>query len=148
MAKLNQLAIDSKSELLSEQVLLYVEREMKRELRMTRILTELFHEVTEAVRDKAELIEEVKELGVVAQGSDNMAYLRILRAKDLAKAKDIMNLIKETQKHTREDLYVLDVEVCGMLGVETSDDLDYNYVGVGTSDDLDYNVNGYLDYYK
>ncbi|GJT89544.1 hypothetical protein Tco_1078389 [Tanacetum coccineum] len=148
MANLNQLAIDSKSKLLSEQVLLYVEREMKRELRMTRILIDLCHEVTDAVKDKAELIKEVKELGVAAQGSDNMAYLRILRDEDLAKVKDIMNLIKETQKHTRENLYVLDVEVCGMLGVGTSDDLDYNYVGVGTSDDLDYNVNGYLDYYQ
>ncbi|GJS65065.1 hypothetical protein Tco_0679629 [Tanacetum coccineum] len=119
MAKLNELAIDSKSELLSEQVLLYVEREMEQELRMTRILTDLCHEVTEAVRDKAEVIEEVKELGVAAQGSDSMTYLRILRDEDLAKANDIMNLIKETQKHTRGNkfksgsLYVLDVEVCG-----------------------------------
>ncbi|GJW57147.1 hypothetical protein Tco_0103878 [Tanacetum coccineum] len=82
MAKLNQLGIDSKSELLSEQVLLYVERKMHRELRMTRILTDLCHEVTDAVKDKAELI-------------------KILRAEDLDKAKGIMNLIKETQKHTR-----------------------------------------------
>ncbi|GJS44173.1 hypothetical protein Tco_0569216 [Tanacetum coccineum] len=67
MAKLNQLAIDSKSELLSEQVLLYVEREMDRELRMTRILTDLCHEVTDAVKDKVKLIEKVKELGVAAQ---------------------------------------------------------------------------------
>ncbi|GKC31027.1 hypothetical protein Tco_1038321 [Tanacetum coccineum] len=96
MAKLNQLAIDSKLELLSEQVLLYVEREMDRELRMTRILTDLCHEVTDAVKDKAKLIEEVKELGVAAQDFDSMAYLRILRAEDLDKAKDIMNLIKET----------------------------------------------------
>ncbi|GJX44197.1 hypothetical protein Tco_0260873 [Tanacetum coccineum] len=101
MAKLNQLAIDSKSKLLSEQVLLYDEREMNRELRMTRILTNLCHEVTDAVKDKAELIEEVKELGIAAQGSDSMKYLRILRVEDLDKAKDIMNLIKETQKHTR-----------------------------------------------
>nr|GFB20404.1 hypothetical protein [Tanacetum cinerariifolium] len=48
MAKLSQLAINCKSELLSEQVLLYVEREMERELRMTRILTDLCHEVTKA----------------------------------------------------------------------------------------------------
>ncbi|GKA83381.1 hypothetical protein Tco_0804976 [Tanacetum coccineum] len=124
MAKLNQLAIDSKSEILSEQVLLYVEREMDRELRMTRILTELCHEVTDAVKDKAEVIEEVKELGVAAQGSDSMTYLRILRAQDLDKAKDIMNLIKETQKHTHgKFVYIA------------------KYVGVGTSDDLDYNVN-------
>ncbi|GJX30244.1 hypothetical protein Tco_0238323 [Tanacetum coccineum] len=101
MEKLNQLAIDSKSELLSEQVLLYVEREMDRELRMTRILTDLCHEVTDAVKDKDQLIEEVKELGVAARGSDSMAYIRILRVDDLDKAKDIMNLIKETQKHTR-----------------------------------------------
>nr|GEV90152.1 hypothetical protein [Tanacetum cinerariifolium] len=98
MAKLNHLAIDSKSKLLSKQVLLYVEKEMDRELRMTRILTDLCHEVTDAVKDKTELIKEVKELGIAAQGSDSMEYLRILRAKDL-------------------DKYV---------GVETSDDLDYN----------------------
>nr|GEV73695.1 hypothetical protein [Tanacetum cinerariifolium] len=97
MEKLNQLDIDSKSELLSEQALLYVKREMERELRMTRILTDLFHDVTDAVRDKAE----VKEVGVVAQVSDSIAYLRILRDEDLAKANDIINLIKETQKHTR-----------------------------------------------
>nr|GEU68946.1 hypothetical protein [Tanacetum cinerariifolium] len=113
MAKLNQLAIDSKSELLSKKVLMYVEREMERELRITRILTDLCHEVTEAVRGKAEVIEEVKELGVRAPGSDSMAYLMILHDEDLAKANDIMNLIKETQKHTRGNLYVLDVEVCG-----------------------------------
>ncbi|GKB07855.1 hypothetical protein Tco_0836139 [Tanacetum coccineum] len=73
---------------------------------MTMILTDLCHEVIDAVKEKAELIEEVKELGVDAQGSDSMAYLRILRAEDLDKAKDIMNLIKETQKHT-----------CGKFGV-------------------------------
>nr|GEV16600.1 transposase, MuDR, MULE transposase domain protein [Tanacetum cinerariifolium] len=73
----------------------------------------LFCEVTEAVRDKAEVIEEVKELVVRAQSSDRMAYLRILRDEDLAKANDIINLIKETQKHTRGNLYVSDVEVCG-----------------------------------
>nr|GFA38164.1 hypothetical protein [Tanacetum cinerariifolium] len=79
MAKLNQLAIDSKSEPLSEQVFLYVEREMERELRMTRILIVLFHEVTDAVRDKAKVIEEVKELGVAGQyvgvgTSDDLDY--------------------------------------------------------------------------
>ncbi|GKG40613.1 hypothetical protein Tco_0467390, partial [Tanacetum coccineum] len=76
MAKLNQLAIESKLELLCQQVL-------------------------EAVREKVEVIEEVKELGVAAQGSDSMSYLRILRDEDLDKANNIMNLIKETQKHTR-----------------------------------------------
>nr|GEX35819.1 hypothetical protein [Tanacetum cinerariifolium] len=52
---------------------LYVERKMDRELRRTRILKDLCHEVTDAVKDKAEVIEEVKELGVAAQGSDSMA---------------------------------------------------------------------------
>ncbi|GKA10826.1 transposase, MuDR, MULE transposase domain protein [Tanacetum coccineum] len=70
-------AIDSKSELLSEQVLLFVKREMARELRMTRLLTNLCHEVTNAVKDKEDVIEEVKELGMA--GSDIMAFLRILR---------------------------------------------------------------------
>nr|GFB52957.1 hypothetical protein [Tanacetum cinerariifolium] len=87
--------------------------------------------IAKAVRDKEELIEEVKELGVAAQGSDSMAYLRILRVEDLTKENDIMNLIKETQKHTRENLYVLYVKVCGMLCVGTSDDLDFN-VNYGT----------------
>ncbi|GJZ29881.1 hypothetical protein Tco_0574928 [Tanacetum coccineum] len=96
MANLNQLAIDSKSEQLSEKVLLYVEMEMAQELRMTRLLTDLFHEVTNSVKDKSDLIEEVKELGVAAQGLDSMAFLRILHDEDLDKAKDIMNLIKET----------------------------------------------------
>ncbi|GJX77226.1 hypothetical protein Tco_0324037 [Tanacetum coccineum] len=97
---------------------------MNRELRMTSILTDLCHEVTDAVKDKVELIEEVKELGVAAQGSDSMEYLRILRAEDLDKAKDIMNLINETQKHTHgKYVYIA------------------KYVGVGISDDLDYNVN-------
>ncbi|GKD43740.1 hypothetical protein Tco_1268385 [Tanacetum coccineum] len=96
MANLNQLAIDSKSEQLSEKVLLYVEREIARELRMARLLTDLFHEVTNSVKDKLDLIEEVKELGVAAQGSDSMAFLRILHDEDLDKAKDIMNLLKET----------------------------------------------------
>nr|GEY59935.1 hypothetical protein [Tanacetum cinerariifolium] len=138
MAKLDQLAINFKSKLLSEQVLLYVEMEMERELRMTRILIDLFQEATEAVRDKAKVIEEVKELGVRAQGSDSMAYLRILRDEDLAKANDIINLIKETQKHTREKyVYIAKsvvIVVCWclyVLDVETSDDLDYN-VNYGT----------------
>nr|GEV81291.1 hypothetical protein [Tanacetum cinerariifolium] len=118
MVKLNQLAIDLKSKFQTEQVLLYVEREMEQELHMTRILTDLFHEVTEAVRDKAEVIKEVKELGVHAQGSNSMPYLRILCDENLAKANDTINLIKETQKHTHGNLYVLDVEVygdCSML---------------------------------
>ncbi|GKE86300.1 hypothetical protein Tco_1560042, partial [Tanacetum coccineum] len=97
MANLKQLAIDSKSELLSEQILLYVEREMERELRMTRVLTELCHEVTKAAKYKVNLIEEVKELGGRASASDSMAYLRILRGEDMEKTKDIMKLIKETQ---------------------------------------------------
>ncbi|GKA49764.1 hypothetical protein Tco_0742837 [Tanacetum coccineum] len=99
MANLKQLAIDSKSELLSEQIPLYVERAMERELRMTRLLTDLCHEVTEAVKDKVNLIEEVKELGGRASTSDSMAYLRILCGEDMEKAKDIMKLIKETQAH-------------------------------------------------
>ncbi|GJV26760.1 hypothetical protein Tco_1383208 [Tanacetum coccineum] len=102
MANLNQLANDSNSHLLSEQVLLFVERELQRELRMTRLLTELCHEVTDATRDKVGLIEEVKQLGVAAQGSDSLAYLRILRDEDLGKARSIMDLIKVTQEHTRE----------------------------------------------
>ncbi|GJY92073.1 reverse transcriptase zinc-binding domain-containing protein [Tanacetum coccineum] len=77
-------------------------KEMQRELRMTRLLTELCHEVTDATRDKVGLIEEVKQLGVAAQGSDSLAYLRILRDEDLGKARSIMNLIKATQEHTRE----------------------------------------------
>nr|GEX35392.1 hypothetical protein [Tanacetum cinerariifolium] len=101
MANLNQLAINSKSEQLSKQVLLYVEREMTRELRMTRLLTDLFHEVIDSVKDKANLIEDVKELSVAAQGLDNMAFLRILHDEDLDKAKNIMNLLKETPKYTR-----------------------------------------------
>ncbi|GKB87245.1 hypothetical protein Tco_0959517 [Tanacetum coccineum] len=112
MANLNQLVIDSKSKQLSEQVLLYVEKEMARELCMTRLLTDLCHEVTDSVKDKADLIEEVKELGVAAQGSDSMAFLRILHDEDLDKAKDIMNLIKETQKHTRENyVYIAKVKL-------------------------------------
>ncbi|GKF29793.1 hypothetical protein Tco_0096135, partial [Tanacetum coccineum] len=50
---------------------------------MTRLLTELCHEVTNATRDKVGLLEEVKQLGVAAQGSDSLAYLRILRDEDL-----------------------------------------------------------------
>nr|GEX44430.1 reverse transcriptase zinc-binding domain-containing protein [Tanacetum cinerariifolium] len=96
-----QLAIDSKSERLSEQILLYVEREMERELHMTRVLTNLCHEVTEATKDKVNLIEEVKQLGGRASTSDSMAYLRILRGEDMDKAKYIMKLIKDTQDHNR-----------------------------------------------
>nr|GEZ18015.1 hypothetical protein [Tanacetum cinerariifolium] len=79
MAKLNQLAIDSKSKLLSKQVLLYVEREMERELRMTRILTNLCPEVTKTVRDKAKVIEEVKELGVYNAKVSTRSRLEILQ---------------------------------------------------------------------
>nr|GEU48545.1 hypothetical protein [Tanacetum cinerariifolium] len=101
MANLKQLAIDSKSELLSEQILLYVEMEMERELCMTRVLIGLCHEVTELVKAKVNLIEEVKELGGRASASDSMAYLRILHGEDMEKAKDIMKLINETQAHNR-----------------------------------------------
>ncbi|GJX77169.1 hypothetical protein Tco_0323980 [Tanacetum coccineum] len=77
MTNLNQVAIDSKSELLSEQILLFIGREMERELRMTRILIDLCHEVTDAVR-------------------------KILHGEDLDKAKSIMKLINDTQEHTCE----------------------------------------------
>ena len=102
MSKLSQLEIDCKSDQLSEQVLLYVERELNRELRITRLLTDLCHEVTDSVKDKADLIDEVKGLGEAAQGSDSLAFLRIIRNEDLGKAKSIMDLIKENQKHTRQ----------------------------------------------
>ncbi|GJT44887.1 hypothetical protein Tco_0953602 [Tanacetum coccineum] len=72
---------------------------MERELRMTRVLTDLCHEVTEEFKDKVNLIEEVKELGGRASASDSMAYLRILREEDMEKAKDIIKLIKETPAH-------------------------------------------------
>nr|GEV22570.1 hypothetical protein [Tanacetum cinerariifolium] len=101
MANLKQLTIDSKSELLSEQILLYVEREIEQELLITRVLTYLCHEVTEASKDKVNLIEEVKELSGRASASDTMAYLRILHEEDMDKAKDIMKLIKDTQNHNR-----------------------------------------------
>nr|GEU65790.1 hypothetical protein [Tanacetum cinerariifolium] len=81
---------------------LILHREMARELRMIRLLTDLFHEMTDAVKDKTNVIEDVKELSVAASGSDSMAFLRILRDEDLDKAKDIMNIIKETKKHSRE----------------------------------------------
>ncbi|GKB78805.1 hypothetical protein Tco_0945700 [Tanacetum coccineum] len=64
-------------------------------------MTRVCHEVTEAVKDKENLIEEVKELGGRASASDSMAYLRILREEDMEKAKDIIKLIKETQAHKR-----------------------------------------------
>ncbi|GJV59691.1 hypothetical protein Tco_1465791 [Tanacetum coccineum] len=102
MEKLKQLAIDSKSELLSEQILLFVEREMERELRMTRLLTDLCHEVADAVKNQVELIEEIKQLGGRAADFDHMAFVRILLGEDLDKAKSIMNLINDTQEHTRE----------------------------------------------
>nr|GEW30583.1 hypothetical protein [Tanacetum cinerariifolium] len=66
---------------------------------MTRVLTDLCHEVTEAAKDKVNLIEEVKELGRRASASTSMAYLRILRGEDMEKTKDIMKLIKETKAH-------------------------------------------------
>nr|GEY77244.1 hypothetical protein [Tanacetum cinerariifolium] len=65
-----------------------------RELRMTRLLTDLCHEVTNATRDKVGLIEEVKQLGIAAQGSDSLAYIRILCDEDIGKARSIMDLIK------------------------------------------------------
>ncbi|GKE61646.1 hypothetical protein Tco_1512013 [Tanacetum coccineum] len=112
MANLKQLAIDSKSELLSEQILLYVEKEMERELRMTRVLTDLFHEMTKAAKDKVNLIEEVKELGGRASASDSMAYLRILRGEDMEKTKDIMKLIKEMQAHNhRKYAFIANVKI-------------------------------------
>nr|GEV66509.1 hypothetical protein [Tanacetum cinerariifolium] len=102
MKKLKQLAIDSKSKLLSEQVLLFVKQEMERELRMIRLLTDLCHEVTDVVKNQVELIEEIKQLGGRAIYSDHMAFVRILRGEDLDKSKFIMKLINETQEHTRE----------------------------------------------
>nr|GEW21730.1 hypothetical protein [Tanacetum cinerariifolium] len=74
---------------------------MERELHMTRVLTNLYHKVTEAAKDKVNLIEEVKELGGRASALDSMAYLRILRGEDMDKAKDITKLIKDTQNHNR-----------------------------------------------
>nr|GEW52551.1 hypothetical protein [Tanacetum cinerariifolium] len=65
---------------------------MERELRMTRVLIDLCHEVTDAVKNKVDVIEEVKELGGRASGSDSMTYLMILRDEDMAKAKHIMEL--------------------------------------------------------
>nr|GEW30671.1 hypothetical protein [Tanacetum cinerariifolium] len=65
-------------------------------------IEDLCNEVTGGVKKKVKVIEEVKEVGGPALGSDNLAYLRILRDEDLDKAKYIMKLIKETQEHTRE----------------------------------------------
>nr|GEX58900.1 hypothetical protein [Tanacetum cinerariifolium] len=79
MEKLKQLAIDSMSELLSEQILLFVEREMEREMRMARLLTDLFHEITDVVKNKVELIEEIKQLEGTVVDSDYMAFVRILQ---------------------------------------------------------------------
>ncbi|GKB11248.1 hypothetical protein Tco_0845171 [Tanacetum coccineum] len=75
MEKLKQLAIHLKSELLSEQVLLFV---------------------TDAVKNKVELIEEIKQLNWRAVDSDYIEFVRILRGDDLDKAKSIMKLINET----------------------------------------------------
>ncbi|GKE37441.1 transposase, MuDR, MULE transposase domain protein, partial [Tanacetum coccineum] len=76
--------------------------DMERELRMTRLLTDLCHEVTDAVKNKVELIEEIKQLDGTSVDSDYMAFARILRGEDLDKEKSIMKLINETQEHTRE----------------------------------------------
>ncbi|GKC27981.1 hypothetical protein Tco_1035275 [Tanacetum coccineum] len=100
MEKLKQLAIDSKSELLSEQILLFIEREMERELRMTRLLTDLCHEVTDAVKNQVELIEEIKQLGGRAADFDHMAFVRILLGEDLDKAKSIITK-SMSPRHTR-----------------------------------------------
>ncbi|GKD22527.1 hypothetical protein Tco_1224230 [Tanacetum coccineum] len=70
-----------------------------RQARRQKFVIYLCHEVTEAAKDKVNLIEEVKQFGGRASTSDSMAYLRILRGEDMKKAKDIMNLIKETQAH-------------------------------------------------
>ncbi|GKB30586.1 hypothetical protein Tco_0869987 [Tanacetum coccineum] len=76
MANLSQLAIDSKSEQLSD-------------YRFSQ-----------------------RQGGSYRGGEDSMAFLRILRDEDLDKAKDIMNLIKETQKHTREKyVYIAKVKL-------------------------------------
>nr|GEU44650.1 hypothetical protein [Tanacetum cinerariifolium] len=118
MANLKKLAIDSKSKLLSEQILLCVEREMERELRMTRVLTDLCHEVTEAAKDKVNLIEEVKQHGGRASALNSMAYLRILRGQDMDKTKDITKLIKDTQAHNRE-MYTFIANTLGGSGGES-----------------------------
>ncbi|GJT63486.1 hypothetical protein Tco_1007019 [Tanacetum coccineum] len=65
---------------------------MERELRMTSLLTDLCHEVTDAVQNKVELIEEIKQLDGTAIDSDHMAFVRILCGEDLDKAKSIMKL--------------------------------------------------------
>nr|GEZ44260.1 hypothetical protein [Tanacetum cinerariifolium] len=93
-------AVKEKVEVIEEVKELGVRAQGSDSMEYLRIL-HLCHEVTEAVKEKVEVIEEVKELGVRAQGSDSMEYIRILRDEGLAKANDIMNLIKETQKHTR-----------------------------------------------
>ncbi|GJR16757.1 hypothetical protein Tco_0965284 [Tanacetum coccineum] len=91
MEKLKQLAIHSKSELLSEQVLLFV---------------------TDAVKNKVELIEEIKQLNGRAVDSDYIEFVRILRGEDLDKAKSIMKLINETQNHNREKyVFIAKVEL-------------------------------------
>nr|GEY95729.1 hypothetical protein [Tanacetum cinerariifolium] len=66
---------------------------------MTRVLTDLYHEVTKAAKDKVNLIKDVKKHGGRASTSDMMAYLRILCREDMNKAKDILKLIKDKQNH-------------------------------------------------
>nr|GEV81879.1 integrase, catalytic region, zinc finger, CCHC-type, peptidase aspartic, catalytic [Tanacetum cinerariifolium] len=75
---------------------------MERDLRITRLLTDLCHEVTDAVKNKVEVIKKIKELGETVVDFDSMAFVRILRGEDLDKAKSIMKLINDTQEHTRE----------------------------------------------
>nr|GEV73608.1 hypothetical protein [Tanacetum cinerariifolium] len=69
---------------------------------MTRLLTDLCHEVTDAMNNKMELIEEIKQLVGTVVDYDYMAFVRILRSEDHDKAKSIMMLINEIQEHTRE----------------------------------------------
>nr|GEU35427.1 hypothetical protein [Tanacetum cinerariifolium] len=75
---------------------------MEQELRMTRLLTDLCHEVTDAVKNKVELIEGIKQLDGTAVDSVYMAFVRILRGDDFDKTKSTMKLINETQEHTHE----------------------------------------------
>ncbi|GJZ73815.1 hypothetical protein Tco_0637961 [Tanacetum coccineum] len=75
---------------------------MEREMRMARLLTGLCHEVTDAVKNKVELIEEIKQLDGTTVDSNYMAFVKILRGEDLDKAKSIMKLINDTQNHNRE----------------------------------------------
>ncbi|GKB72754.1 transposase, MuDR, MULE transposase domain protein [Tanacetum coccineum] len=56
----------------------------------------------DAVKNKVELIEEIKQLDGTTVDSNYMAFVKILRGEDLDKAKSIMKLINDTQEHTRE----------------------------------------------